>query len=126
MKHMKYQGGLTTIGWLAAILVLAFALTCAIKIGPIYMESFTVKGIVEAVGEEAAAKNLSPAEARKLISKRFTINTVKGINIKEVLVTRKADKLTIDANYEVRTPLISNIDVVVVFDDFIFTFTPKQ
>lgn len=121
MKNKKYQGGLSTIGWLAAVTIILFIATCLIKIGPIYLENLTVKQILTQVSEEASSAGLNKNEVRDRIGKRFTINTVKGIGIKEVLITTKGNQITIDGNYEVQRHLFFNIDVVVIFDDLVMT-----
>ena len=113
------QSGLTTLSWLVVAVVAMVAVISVIKIGPVYAEHLTVKSILNQVADETRAESLSRAQIHERIGKKFLINSVKGLVVKDVLVRRSQGSVTIDASYEVRKRLFFNLDVVVVFDDML-------
>jgi hypothetical protein len=125
MINRKRQAGMTTLTLLLVALVAGFFLICLIKIGPVYLESRTVKSIVEQAAEEARSEGLGKAEIHDRISKKLLINTVSGMSMEDVEVRGTGDDMEIDANYEVRKPLLFNIDVVLKFEDMIVKVKPS-
>ena len=119
MINRNRQTGLTTLTWLLVVMAAGFFLVCLVKIGPVYMESWTVKSIITQAAEEARGEGLGKAQVHERISKKLLINTVAGMTLADVEVSGQGDDMVIDAAYEVRKPLMFNIDVVVKFDDMI-------
>ena len=125
MGERKKQAGMTAFSLLLVALVAGFFLICVVKIGPVYLESRTVKSIVNQAAEEARNEELGKAEIHDRIAKKLLINTVSGMSMKDVEVRGTGEEMEIDANYEVRKPLLFNIDVVVKFDDMIVKINPS-
>ena len=125
MVQRKKQAGMTAFSLLLVALVAGFFLICVVKIGPVYLESRTVKSIVNQAAEEARNEELGKAEIHDRIAKKLLINTVSGMSMRDVEVRGTGEEMEIDANYEVRKPLLFNIDVVVKFDDMIVKINPS-
>lgn len=125
MVRRKKQAGMTAFSLLLVALVAGFFLICVVKIGPVYLESRTVKSIVNQAAEEARNEELGKAEIHDRIAKKLLINTVSGMSMQDVEVRGTGEEMEIDANYEVRKPLLFNIDVVVKFDDMIVKINPS-
>ena len=52
------------------------------------------------------------------MKRRLKINGVYDFNVKDnVKVTREKGRTTVRVKYEVRRPVVGNVDVVVYFDD---------
>ena len=119
MLKMRKQYGLSSLSLMIVALVAIVAVICVIKIGPVYLESLTVKSILNQVADETRGESLNRAQIHDRLEKKFLINTVKGVVMKDVLVKNAHGLVTIDASYEVRKRLFFNLDVVVVFDDMI-------
>ena len=123
MKH--HQRGMSGLSILVVLLLIGFFATAIIKLLPIYMESWTVKGALTAVVEEGG-DGLTPTEIRSKIGRQFTVNQVTAINEKDILIKRlKGGKISIDANYEKRVHFMQNVDVVVKFEKFMFEVQGK-
>lgn len=116
MRFRHHQQGLSTLSLILIILVAAFFGTCAVKLLPVYIESFTVKKAVEIAVDQARTKKLSPTEIRKVLGKQLDVNRAEAIAIKDVVITRAEGKTIVNANYEKRVPLMFNIDVILKFD----------
>ena len=121
--NFKYrQGGLSSIGILFVMMVGAFALTCALKLLPVYIEGATVTSAIGSAVEGGEFDGLSNGKVKSKVGKIFNVNMFEGISARDVKVTRAEGITTLDANYEQRMPLMFNIDVVVKFDKLVYEF----
>jgi len=115
MKIYK-QGGMTLIGFIFVLSFVIFISFIGMKIGPIYMEYYGVVSAMNGVASERGSANLSPYDIRVRVLNRlyvsYTADNVKEQNIK--LVRNNGVNLRIA--YEVRKPVIGNLDVVAKFD----------
>ena len=115
MNHHK-QRGLSTLAWLVVIAVAGFFLTALFKIGPIYLENWTVHKLMVQIQDEPDAGKMTPAQIRDKLSKKLTINGVERVHIQDIKFRREQGRgVLIDASYEVRVPFMFNIDAVVKF-----------
>ena len=119
MINRRKQAGLTTLGWLGVAVVAGFFVVCLVKVGPVYMESWTVKSILEQTAEEAVAEGLGKGQIMDRVAKKLLVNTVSGLTLDEVVIEGKGEDMLIDATYAVQKHLLFNIDVVVKFEDMI-------
>lgn len=110
------QRGLSTPGWLVVIAVAGFFLTALFKLGPIYLENWTVRKLMVQIQDDPDASKMSPAQVRDKLQKKLTINGVEQIHIRDIKFKREQGRgILIDASYEVRVPFMFNIDAVVKF-----------
>ena len=110
MSSTNKQGGLTTISMLALAMICMVMAICVIKLAPSYMESLTVRDILQQIAEEVRGEGRDRAHVRGL-------NSVKGLKMQNVKVKGDDRGYVINANYEVRKHLFLNVDVVLVFND---------
>ena len=115
MKIYK-QRGITLIGF---IFVLSFALFISfigMKIGPIYMEYYSVVSAMNGVASERGSANLSPYDIRvKVLNRLYVSYSAENVKEKHIKLTRK-NGVHLRIAYEVRKPVIGNLDVVAMFD----------
>ena len=115
------QRGMSSLSLLVVLMVAAFFLTCALKLGPLYIDAMTIKGTINSALEKNDFDGLSVGQIKTKLAKYFEINRIEGVSAGDVKVTRSSKGgTTIDASYEQRVPLIFNIDVVVKFDQLIY------
>ena len=117
MKQLSKQKGLASLNTVVTIAILGFFLICGFTMLPMYIDNWTVKSALTAVQSDPAVPTMSKSEIRSLLTKKFNVNMVDAVNAKDVKIERTKDSLIISANYEVRSNLMANIDVVAVFDD---------
>ena len=120
----RKQTGLTTVAWLLVVMMVGFFLVCLVKLGPVYMESWTVRSIITQTAEEARGEGLGKAQIHERLVKKILINTVTGMTMADVEISGRGEDMVIDAAYEVRKPLMFNIDVVLKFEDMIVAINP--
>ena len=112
---MKHQRGMTLIGWVIVLALIAFFVTLAIRLVPMYQEYYGVVQIMEDMKTELRNNNLSKNEVQTLLSKRFNIGYISSVERDDVEVFRGKNtayvtKIVID--YEVRKPFFAQIDLV--------------
>ena len=114
--NIKKQNGLTLIGFVIVLGFVIFVSYIGMKIAPIYMEYYGVVSAMNGVAKERGSANLSPYDIRVRVLNRlyvsYSADNVKEQNIK--LVRRNGVHLRIA--YEVRKPVIGNLDVIATFD----------
>lgn len=114
--NIKKQDGMTLIGFIIVLGVVIFISFIGMKIAPIYMEYYGVVSAMNGVAKERGSANLSPYEIRVRVLNRlyvsYSADNVKEEDIK--LVRRNGVHLRIA--YEVRKPVIGNLDVIATFD----------
>lgn len=115
MKIYK-QRGITLIGF---IFVLSFALFISfigMKIGPIYMEYYSVVSAMNGVASERGSADFSPYEIRvRVLNRLYVSYSAENVKEKHIKLTRK-NGVHLRIAYEVRKPVIGNLDVVAMFD----------
>jgi hypothetical protein len=112
------QKGMGLTGWLFFITVFGFSLTVSMKILPLYIDHSTMIGVMEGMTEQRGMAARSNSEIDKILDRRFKVNNILDFDYDDnVTMTRKDDSVTIILAYEVRVPLIQNIDLIVYFDD---------
>jgi hypothetical protein len=120
MNRVSRQRGMSSLSILVILMLGGLALTCALKLIPLYIEGMTVRGTIDSAIEKKDFDGLSVGQIKTKIGKYFEINRVEGISARDVKIKREKGVTTIDASYEQRVHLMFNIDVVVVFDTLIY------
>ena len=69
---------------------------------------------------EHDAETQSLGQIRRKIANIFNTNQIYELEPEEVEIFRKKGKTFIDANYEVRIPVMGRIDAVLKFDDLLY------
>ena len=112
---MHKQRGVSMFGFLLiAILVIMFAML-AMKLIPAYVEFFSVKKILNAMGQDSEIKSMSNAEIRNSFAKRAEVGYVTVVQPADLDIDRAGGNVVISTEYEYRTPLVANISLIVDF-----------
>ena len=120
MNSPSRQGGMSLLGMLAIAMMVGFFVMCAIRMAPPYFEYLSVRNIVESIASEHGAEQFGLSDIRRRIGNQFNTNQIYHLKPKEVEVYRKDGQTYIDANYEVRIPVMGRIDAVLKFDDLLY------
>lgn len=115
MRTPKRQQGMTAIGWLIVLLLIAFFALLGMKIGPIYMENYTVKAVIKSMKQEPRITQESAIKVKDMVMRRLDINGVYDIKSSHVTVKKIPGLMTIEIKYKVQKPVIGNLDVVATF-----------
>lgn len=111
------ESGITLLGFLIVLVVLGFFAFIAMKLVPVYQEYYSVVGAMKGVADEAGAAKFRTVDVQNRMERRFNISYVENLDYKDVKVAKtKTGQKVIWAKYEVRKPLMGNLDFVAKFD----------
>ena len=117
-QRPQHQKGMTGIAMAFILVLIAFFAMVIIRLFPVYMEHFSVSSHLKSLAEESGASAKTNAEIVSTLRKRFEIDDVKNVKEEHIFIEReKGGLVTVAVEYEVRTPAISNVDMVVSFVD---------
>jgi len=109
------QRGLSMIGFLFVAVVLIFVAMLAMKLVPAYIEFFSVKKILAAMGQDSSLRSKSNAEIRSDFSKRADASYVDAVESSDLTIERSSAGTVVSVDYEFRTKLLGNASLVVDF-----------
>lgn len=116
MKSRHEQKGLTAIGMVMLLSCIAFFALFAIRLIPIYIESFKVDNAMKTLKEEEKIAQKSSNEVRELLLKRLGIDDVEHVKSEHINIIKESDSMKVEVAYEVKTPLFSHIQLLATFD----------
>lgn len=116
MDKWHHQRGMTAIGWLLVLGLIAFFTLITLRLVPLYLEFAKVASVFESLEGEPGITRMSKPEIIGLIQKRFDVNDVANISARETKISKDKGRLNVSIHYERREHLVSNIDVVATFD----------
>ncbi len=104
-------------GMMLIAAMVGFFVMCSILMFPRYMEYLSIRNIVETVAREYNPDEEDLADIRRRLDTMFNTNQINDLQPKDVEVFHKEGRTYIDANYEVRVPIMGIVDAVMTFDD---------
>ena len=114
--QIQKQNGLTLISFIFVLAFVLFLTFLGMKIGPIYMETWSVVSAMNGVAKERGSANYSPYDVRvKVLNRLYVSYSADNVKEKHIKLTR-SNGVHLRIAYEVRKPIIGNLDVVVKFD----------
>lgn len=120
---MQLRSRQTGIGLIQASVIIAVAGLlglCAFRLVPIYIDHVTIKTVLKNAATDPASGEMTALQIRQSMQGPFLTNRIETIKLNDIKFTTERGLIIMDASYEVRVPLIYNIDAVVVFDNLVF------
>lgn len=108
------QRGISFIAFLIVLAVGGFFLYLGMRIGPTYLEYWTIRSAVDQVAAEATSADIGAL--RRAMDRQMTIDYAGSFQPEFVRVQREGDQVKLVLHYEIRRPLIYNLDFVARFD----------
>ena len=112
----RKQGGLSLLGFLVVLAVVGFAAYVGMKLFPMYQEYYSVTSAMKGLANEPGVADMDPAKVQDLFFRRLYINYSENVKPQNVKFERVEGGWKMRVNYEVRRPLVGNLDVVGKFD----------
>jgi len=113
--NIHKQKGLTIIGFIIVLSMAVFVSFLAMRIVPLYMEYYSVVSAMNGVASERGSANLSPFDVKVRVLNRLYVSYSQNVKEKHIKIFRR-NGVHLRVKYEVRTPMIGNLDVVARFD----------
>lgn len=117
MQQLNRQGGMTFIGWLIVLVLIGIFAMLVMKLGPIYMENYTIKMALESMEQEPGVGEKTPGEVRRMFQQRMDMNYVTRLTPESLKIRREGGATYLEVDYEVREHLVGNLDAIVSFKD---------
>ena len=105
------QKGLSLTGFLVTLALVGFALFIGMKLFPMYQEFWSVKKALKSIAADDTIGS-DAVSIRSSVVKYFDVGYITGVNPKDIVVERVPEGVLITADYEIRKPLIYNLDIV--------------
>lgn len=112
----RKQSGLSLVGFLVVLAVVGFAAYVGMKLFPMYQEYYSVTSAMKGLANEPGVADMDPAKVQDLFFRRLYINYSENVKPQNVKFERTEGGWKMRVNYEVRRPLVGNLDVVGKFD----------
>ncbi|MGH8076209.1 MAG: DUF4845 domain-containing protein [Lysobacter sp.] len=108
----RTQRGMTLIGFVMVLAVVGVFIYMGMKLIPMYSEFYSVKQALSALAREPGITDNDPSKIKDLLFRRLDISYANTVQPEHVKIVRKDAGYVLTVDYEVRKPLIANIDVV--------------
>lgn len=119
MNLKRRQRGMTFWMLLFVLTVLGIAFFVALKLFPMYLESFKIDRAIESVAKDPGVNNWSKAEIKDRLVKRFDIDDVTRINEKNfnayVGIDKRGRRVRITVDYQAEAHMVGNVYLVADF-----------
>ena len=116
LQTSRKQGGMTLMSFVVVLAVVGFGAYIVMKLFPMYQEYYSVRTAAKGLASEPGVGDMDPSKIESLFFKRLYINYSENVKDENVKIVRIDNGWNMKVNYEVRRPLVGNLDVVGVFD----------
>jgi Tfp pilus assembly major pilin PilA len=113
------QRGMTVIGMLLLLIVIAFVALIAMKVVPMYIQYYTIKSTIESVRKEPQIAQMSPTDIQNAIQKRFDIGYVDNITARDLKIRNENRGRVLDLVYQDERALFYGLSVVLKVNEAI-------
>ena len=117
MSFAYSQKGMSILGWMTMLALVAFLASAVFKMVPHYMDYSALQKAITSVETDKAADIRTVPAFYSHISKSMTVNGIRDLKLDEILtVVIEENEFRAHLKYETREPLIENLDLVARFD----------
>lgn len=116
MYNPKSQKGMTTIGWLLILTMVAVFVLVGIRLTPIYITGYGISSAMTQMASDVSLRGKGPGELKKSLLFKLDIQGIYDIKAEDINIARDQGGYSIEIDYEPRVPLFGNLYFVVVFD----------
>ena len=120
MSFKNKQRGIGFLGLIVLAGVLGFTAVIGLKLFPVYMDSWKIDSIMDAVINEPGINDQSRREITEMMIKRLDIDAVESLNYsnagQRMSIVKRKNNVTINVTYEITTPLLGNLSLLAAFD----------
>lgn len=111
------QKGMSLLGWLMVLALVAFFASTAFKMLPHYMDYMAMEKMITEVEKDPSLEISTVNAFYEHMQKGMQVNNIRDINLKEAVTIKLEDRdFQVHLSYEKRESLIQNLDLVARFD----------
>ena len=97
------------------LVLIVFFVTLAIKMVPSYITFAQVKSMMDALPQKPAVVTGGPRAIMNTLGTQLGIEGIRSIGTSDFKLAKTGDGLELQLDYEVRQPIVGNVDVVMRF-----------
>ncbi len=117
MLSRKKQAGVTAMGWLVILGLIAFFALLTLKMAPVYMEHYSIKSVITSLKDEQFISKKSKKDIRSMVLTRVRINGVYDMDPNSITIKKNGGTINVDVTYSVQKNIVGNVDVLISFSD---------
>lgn len=117
MHRLVQQDGRSAKTILFGLVTVGVLLFLLFKLVPVYLEHFAIVSSLRSMEEDVGMRTKSASELKTFLQKRFDINDVKRVRSDDATIKHQGRSTVISIAYEVQIPLVSNIDLLISFNN---------
>ncbi len=117
MKFANTQRGITGVGIMLILILVAFIGLIGLKLLPVYLEHYQIKSILSSLKSERELATQPPQEVWRAMAKRMGVNDITAIGREDVVIQKIPSGISVTVDYEARRNLMGNVDLVASFHD---------
>ncbi len=117
MINMRNQRGMTFISLILMLVIAGFLMLLVLKLGPVYLENYTVKMVLANLRQEPGMNTRTSREIRRRIDDQLYVNEVRRLKSKDIKIKREHNVVTVSIDYHVRVHIAANVDAIVSFKE---------
>ncbi len=110
------RNGFTLLGFIFALIVTLFFVYIAMRLVPMYLEYHAVSQALNTIAAEPESSKLTPWRIRERIMRSLYVSYADNNVTKEHIRITKNKGVQVRVAYEVRKPMLGNIDIIGSFD----------
>ena len=118
MKNIAKQQGISVMGALFGLVLVGFFASIGFKVLPHYMDNKALVKMINAVDRDSGGVQIrSVGEFYTHLNKNMSVNNIRDLNAADIVeIHSEGPDFYVDMKYEVREPILKNIDLVVKFE----------
>ncbi|WP_341678566.1 DUF4845 domain-containing protein [Niveibacterium sp. SC-1] len=110
---LQRQRGISLIGTLIIAVLIIGAIIMAMRMVPVYNEYFAVKRALNVIATSSEAQ--SPEAIRGAFNRKASVEDISTIKGQDLSITKENGRYVIEAEWERRIDLVSNVSLVFSF-----------
>ena len=111
-QDSETQRGMTVIGMLLLLIVIAFVVLIAMKVVPMYVQYFSIKSTIESIRKEPQLAQMSTQDIQNAIQKRFDIGYVDNITARDLKIRNENRGRVLDLEYQDERELFYGLSIL--------------
>ncbi|TBR08380.1 MAG: DUF4845 domain-containing protein [Lysobacter sp.] len=108
----RAQRGMTLVSFIVVLGVVGVFVYMGMKLIPMYSEYYAVKKALESMSQDVEMANTDAEKIKDLFFRRMDVNYSEDVKPENMKLVRRDAGWLVTVDYEVRRPLIANLDVV--------------
>ena len=113
----RSQKGASIFATIFFLVIVGMVLLSVLKVVPSYLDNNVIKNAMQGMIDNNDFEETSLSDVRSELQRSLITNGIRDFSSANVVLIREGDERYIDINYETRSPLFYNIEIVVVFEN---------